>query len=276
MLYEEVMGERVLIPIVNLPSSFTKEIHSYQRNYSVTMLMNDDENPKVISCSGTLARIGDHKGIITARHVWDEAKDHQFLLTLVGKGNYAFEIKYLTPAIPTREAVLKEYDNVRVPDICFLKIPNKYASDLEAKGKVFLNIDKRINDRSYLPNMEHGYWTVFGNPNEWLNPDEKYVSSFVYGTEVARSFEFCEWDYFVMSINTPENPDIPKDFSGMSGGGIWWTPWGCDENQEVFNFEAPSLAGVSFYQTGKKNRTILGHGPKSIYKYLYENVLGTI
>ena len=270
------MEKRLLTPISKLPSSFTKEIHNHQRNFSVTMLINDDENPQVIPCSGTLAQVGDHKGIITARHVWDEAKDHQFLLTLVGRGNYAFEIKYLVPAIPAPVKVLKEFDDVRVPDIGFVKIPNKYASDLEAKGKVFLNIDKRIKDRSYLPNVDHGYWTIFGNPNEWLKTDEKQVSSFIYGTEVSRCFEDNEWDYFVMSLDTPANPDIPKDFSGMSGGGIWWTPWGCDESQEIFSFEAPSLAGVSFFQTGKSNRTLLCHGPKSIYELLYEHVLSTI
>lgn len=270
------MEKRQLIPISKLPSSFTKEIHSHQRNFSVTMLITDDGAPQVVPCSGTLAQIGDHKGIITARHVWDEAKDHQFLLTLIGRGNYAFEIKYLVPAIPDSVTVLREFDDVRVPDIAFVKIPDKYASDLEAKGKVFLNIDKRIKDRSYLPDAEHGYWTIFGNPDEWLETDEKKVSSFVYGTGVSRRFEKSKWDYFVMNIDTPANPDIPKDFSGMSGGGIWWTPWGCDEKQERFSFEAPSLAGVSFFQTGPRDRMLLGHGPKSIYKLLYQHVLSTI
>ena len=267
------MENLVSIPIRNLPSNFTKGIHTHQRNYSVTMLINDNENSEVIPCSGTLAKIGDHIGIITAGHVWDEAKKHQFLLILVGQGNYAFETKYIIPAMPPYASVLNEYDDVRVPDICFLKLPNKYSSDLEAKGKVFLNINKRNKEKSYVPDTKHGYWTVFGNPNEWLNTDEKKVSSLIYGTGVKKCFEINDWDYFVMSLNTPENPEIPKDFSGMSGGGIWWTSWSCDEKQKMFRFKSPSLAGVSFFQTRESNRVILGHGPKSIYELLYKYVL---
>jgi len=241
--------------ISGLPHSFTKEIHDHQRNFSVTMLMHDDDCPQVIPCSGTLAQINGFNGVITARHVWEEARKHEFLLTLVGRDNYTFETKYLTPAIPQATGDLKEF-RVRVPDIGFVRLPDKYASDLEAKGKAFFNLDKRVAAKSYLPDMAEGYWTIFGNPDELLDVKRKKVSSFVYGTGVSKQFEEAGWDYFVMNLDIPANLDIPKDFSGMSGGGIWWTRWACDEKFEKFVVanlsEDTKVAGVSFFQTGSQ------------------------
>ncbi len=243
------------------------------------MLMYDDGATEVIPCSGTLAQINGYKGIITARHVWDKAKKHQFLLTLIGRGNYAFDTRYLTPMIPEAVGMLREFE-VSVPDIAFIRLSEKDASDLEASGKTFFNIDKRINSKSYSIDTNQGYWTVFGNPNEWLETGEKKVSSFVYGTGMSKQFEEGGWDYYVMNLDIAANPDIPTDFSGMSGGGIWWTRWSCDEGLENFVVENPSrdiiLVGVSFFQTSPHDRTLLGHGPKSIYELLHRHVTSTI
>ena len=274
-----MMEKRHKVLISNLPSQFTKGIHDCQRNFSVTMLMHDDDSIRPIPCSGTLAQISNFKGIISARHVWDEAKKHEFLLALVGQGNYAFETKYLDPVIPEAVGVLKEF-GVHVPDLCFIKLPPKYTCDLEAKGKVFFNVDKRIKAKSFMPDMTQGYWTVFGNPDAWLETEKKQVPSFIYGTGLSKQFEEAGWDYFVMNLDIPANPDIPTDFSGMSGGGIWWTRWGCDKNQKRFVVANPSqdiiVAGVSFFQTGSHNRMLIGHGPNSIYELLYQYVHRTI
>jgi hypothetical protein len=267
------------VPINKLPFSFRKEIHDHQRAYSITMLMNDEKDSKVVPCSGTLAQINGYKGIITARHVWDEARKHEFLLTLVGRGNYAFDTRFLTASTPKVAAVLREFD-VAVPDIAFIRLSEKHSSDLEASGKAFFNIDKRINAKSYLIDTNQGYWTIFGNPNEWLDIGEKSVSSFIYGTGISKQFEEGGWDYFVMRLDIDANSDIPRDFSGMSGGGIWWTRWCCDERLERFvvenRFEDIIVAGVSFFQTNIHERRLIGHGPKSIYELLYQHVSNTI
>ena len=257
-----------------LPSSFTKEIHDLQRNYSVTMLMHDDEDINVIPCSGTLAQIGRHKGIITARHVWDEAKKHEFLLTLIGQGNYAFETKYLEPVIPATIGKLHEF-KVDVPDIAFIKLPAHYVSNLEASGKVFFNIDKRITDKSYHVDIKQGYWTIFGNLNERLEIDKKKVSSFVYGTGISRQFDEDGWDYYIIDLDIEENSDIPKDYSGMSGGGIWRAKFHCDEMKEKFEIDNIIFMGVNFFQTSINRRKLIGHGSKSIYELLYQHVINT-
>ncbi|MCF8082244.1 MAG: hypothetical protein K9M96_04060 [Deltaproteobacteria bacterium] len=273
------MERRHSVFVGKLPHSFTKEIHDRQRNFSATMLINDDDSIGAVPWSATLAQIKGCKGVITARHAWEEARKHEFLLTLVGRGNYAFETKYLTPSVPEPIGVLNGFD-VHVPDIGFIRLPESYATDLEAKGKAFFNLDKRLIAKSYFPDMTEGYWTVFGNPNEWLETDKKKVSSFVYGTGVSKQFEESGWDYCVMNLDIPSNPEIPRDLSGLSGGGIWWTRWGCDETLERFvvanPFEDMILAGVSFFQTGSQKRLLLGHGPKSIYEQLYQHVLKTL
>jgi len=97
---------------------------------------------------------------------------------------------------------------------------------------------------------------------------------------ISKRFEEDGWDYFVMNLDVSANPDIPKDFSGMSGGGIWWTRWSCDERFRRFVVENPFediiLAGVSFFQTNPRDRRLLGHGSKSIYELLYQHVTSAI
>lgn len=265
--------------ISNLPLSFTKKIHDHQRMYSVTMLMHDEGATTVIPCSGTLAQINKRKGIITARHVWDEVKKHDFLLTLVGEGNYAFETRYLMPVIPDPIGILSEF-NVTVPDIAFIVIPERHVSHLEASGKVFFSIDIRIDVNSCPIDTKQGYWAVFANPSEWLDIDNRTVASFVYGTVLSKLIDADGWDYLVMNLDIEANPEIPRDFSGMSGGGIWWTRFSCDERLENFSVENPTedimIAGVSFCQTHIRERRIIGHGPKSIYELLYKHVKQSI
>ena len=261
------------IPIPHLPKDFTQQIHDHIRLYSVTMLISDEDDSEVIPCSGTLSKVARYDGIITARHVWEEAKNHKYLLVLVGKGPYAIETKFLDALVPPVRGVMPD-TNVSVPDIAFMKFPSIHSSKIEAFGKTFYSLDKRIDDQSFKLYQDQGYWTLFGNPMEWLNPEGRKVSSFVYGTGIDKKLEIAGWDYFVMDLNIEENPDIPGNCAGMSGGGIWRTCFFMDNNLEHFRVENVHkdivFSGVSFYQTGKKGRQIIGHGPKSIYECLYE------
>ena len=78
-----------------------------------------------------------------------------------------------------------------------------------------------------------------------------------------------------VDLDIEENSDIPKDYSGMSGGGIWRAKFHCDEMKEKFEIDNIIFMGVNFFQTSINRRKLIGHGSKSIYELLYQHVINT-
>ena len=118
-----------------------------------------------------------------------------------------------------------------------------------------------------------GYFALFGTPEEWIDYQQQSVPSLIYSTFVSEYFEHEGWDYQIMGISLDENPEIPKDFSGVSGGGIWKIKFLVDDDKTKFAVKNPiediALVGVNFNQTDLNGRQIIGHGPESIYRGLY-------
>jgi hypothetical protein len=263
-------------PITGLPKEFRTQIHDHIRMYSVTMLMaENEESDDVIPCSGTLCLLGPQAGIVTARHVWEEAKEHRCLLIMTNRGPLSIETVCLAPFVPEPTETIPDID-AAVPDIAFLKFDNSIKSKIEALNKVFYSVEKRIDQLSSYLDKHIGYWTVFGNPIALMRNKERKVSSFIYGTGIRNTIEMNGWDYVTIDLNIPENPDIPKEFSGVSGGGVWRTMWGFDPKQEIYFIsnmsEDCSFSGVCFYQTAGDQSQLVAHGPISIYKKLFEFV----
>ena len=103
-----------------------------------------------------------------------------------------------------------------------------------------------------------GYFALFGAPEVWMDSQKKSVPSFIYNTYISDYFEHEGCDYQVMGINLDENPEIPKDFGGVSGGGIWKIRFLISEDKKKFAIKNPiqdiALVGVNFNQTDLKGR----------------------
>jgi len=266
------MNQSIAVPIRNLPEKFTKSIHDHMRLYSVTMLMAENiEDVTVIPCSGTLCSYDSKAGIVTARHVWEEARKHKSLIVMTDRGPLALKTEKLVPAVPQPRSVLAN-TAARIPDIAFLYLDPKQKSEIEGLGKVFYSIAKRANSPHLDVQTAAGYWTIIGNPKALLNVEERAVPSFIYGTEVAHFCQEDDWDYLLVNLNIPENPGIPKNFGGVSGGGVWRTMWGVDSDQTCFRvsnlIDDCLLVEMSFYQTGGDGSQLIAHGPNSIYNRL--------
>jgi len=267
------MNETVEIYIRDLPEQLTQDVNTHIRLFAVTMLITDNEDTPVIPCAGTLSTIKEHKGILTARHVWEEMKNHKNLLIMLGKVPHIVEVDVLNSVVPPIQS-RNEKISTDIPDLAFILLPEPSISHLEAISKAFYSIDKRLNKE----NMEFfknklGYFTLFGTPEEWIDYQKQSVPSFIYSTYISEYFEHEGWDYQIMGINLDENPEIPKNFCGVSGGGIWKIKFFADVDKTNFAVENPiediALVGVNFNQTDLKVRQIIGHGPESIYKVLY-------
>jgi len=84
-----------------------------------------------------------------------------------------------------------------------------------------------------------------------------------------------EFDFVRLRV-TAGDYGFPKNYGGVSGGGIWLLPITMDPDvgPSSINFDAPFFAGVAFHQSGLTGRirVITGHGPNSIYTMLMQRL----
>ena len=268
------------IQISQLPKEMLIDIRARIRLYSAAMLCYDSEDIEVVPCSGTLCKIGNSYGIITARHVWDNPnpqgdpgiKHHKNLKICVGNGVYDLDTKWLSAICPeTRGKKLK----AAIPDITFLRIPTEICSKFEAFNKIFYSIDNSIQRfQNELYNLD-GVWFTFGNPKERINVEKAEAASVTYVTDLRDKYQESKWDYISLNV-VAEEGEMPANVAGMSGGGMWRAKFSMREDLKEFKLNAVLFSGVNFYQTefGKEYQ-ILGHGPMSIYRNLYNLVTGS-
>jgi len=267
------MDDLVGMNIRDLPQQLTKEVNTYIRLFAVTMLIADNEESGEIPCSGTLVSIKGAKGVLTARHVWEEIAKHKYLLIMLGRVPHVIEVTFLkamTAPIQSRS----ENISTDIPDLAFVKLPGPSINHVEAISKAFFSIDKRLDQQSmeFIRNPV-GYYALFGAPAELVDHQRKSIRSFAYSTYLSEYFQYEGWDYQIMGLDLDKNPEIPKDFVGMSGGGVWKIKFFLSEDKTRFaveNFTRDiTLVGVNFNQTDLPGRQLIGHGPDSIYKRLY-------
>jgi hypothetical protein len=271
----------ITFQISQLPEKMLIEIREQIRRYSVAMLCYDSDDIEVVPCSGTLCKIGNNYGIITARHVWDNPnpqgdpgiKNHKKLKICVGKGAYDLDTKWLYPIFP--ETIGKKL-NAAIPDIAFLRMPSEIYSKFEAFNKLFYSIDNSIQRfQDDLYNLDDGVWVTFGNPKERINVEKAEAASTTYVTDLSNNYEEGKWDYISLNV-VAEEGEMPTNVAGMSGGGMWRAKFSMRDDLKEFKLHAVLFSGVNFYQTeyGKKYQ-IIGHGPMSIYRNLYDLVTGS-
>jgi hypothetical protein len=271
------------IHISQLPEEKLKDIRERIGFHSVAMICYDSDDFKVVPCSGTLCRIGNRFGIITARHVWDNPnpegdlgiKHHKKLKICLGAGAYDLDTKWLSAISPeTTGNKLK----AAIPDIALVQIPSELSSSFESVNKFFYSIDHYIlRFRDELHNRDD-VWFTSGSPKERININiekaEAQAPSVTYPATLIEKYEEGQWDYVSLDV-IAEQGKMPEETAGMSGGGIWRAKLSITEDLKEPEIHAVLLSGVNFYQSqfGKQYQ-ILGHGPISIYGNLYNLVAG--
>lgn len=237
------------------------------------MLISDSEDTGAIPCSGTLISVKGQKGILTARHVCEEIFKHKFLLIMIGRIPHVVEVdnlRYIKSEVQTKCDKISS----SIPDLAFVRLPDPSINHLEATSKVFFSIDKRL-DKEYMEFAANkvGYFVLFGAPDKLVDNQKRKIISFCYSTYISEYFEYDGWDYQIMGLDLDSNPEIPDNFVGMSGGGIWKIKFFVSEDKTKFTVENPTrdiiIVGVNFNQTDLPGRQIIGHAPKSIYQALF-------
>lgn len=232
--------------------------------------------------SGTLIRIENTFGILTAYHVVDSKRLSSW--TDIG---FAFFEGVHSPKVPRRylqiiKVAIPEEDS-RGPDLAVMIVPEDVLGWMKAK-KLFWNISpKRLEDP--LTNLEssNGLWCVCGFVAEYTKEEGpkcgyanvKRFTGVTGCSGIERAWNDGQHDYFDLSVLYKDENELPTDFRGVSGGGLWKIPLSRNEDG-VITAQEPILAGVAFYQTaveGKK-RSIRCHGPRSIYQMVYQVMKG--
>lgn len=267
------MEDFVQINIRDIPKELTQEVNTYIRLFAVTMLLADNGDSGEIPCAGTLVSIKGHKGILTARHVWEAMVKHKYLLIMLGRVPHVLAVTLLHSIAPQVQSPNANISS-DIPDLAFVMLPDPSINHIEAISKAFFSVDKRLDERSMeFVRNPLGYFAVFGAPAELVDYQKKSIRSFAYSTYMSEYFEHEGWDYQVMGLDLEKNPEIPTDLRGMSGGGIWKIKFFVSEDKKRYSIENPTrdiaIVGVNFNQTDLPGRQIIGHGPCSIYKGLY-------
>ena len=239
---------------------------------------------KGLAGSGTLVRIDDRYGILTARHVWDSIASQSGKCVGINITDSRHRFALPRPHIHTL-VVGGEPDRlegVEIPDLAFMQILDRNAVSSISAKKSFYTIDTRRSDLlNAFPLSGVPCWLV-GAPAE-LTVDHGQIHSTEHTLEVVHAVVLVKYsssrstkghDYIALA--TPTDDGLPTDYRGVSGGGVWITPFSIDPDigLSTFTIESPILVGVAFHQSDDHNdeRIITAHGTMSIYSRLVETV----
>lgn len=259
--------------IGDLPESLQLGVKELLEPYSTTLIrLRRNVAPEDTATqigSGTLVRIGEIYGILTANHVSRElAKEDHLALILEGK-EHQFDIPpKLLDIFPIGEGSVESEG----PDLSFIRIFEPKLGTI----KMHKSFYPLLHDRSYLletpPNLKDGVWYTSGTIAELTKveqlPDGNQVTTFggyVFATGIEKAFERYDFDYYDASVMYGGRSYLPNRFQGMSGGGLWQIPITEMPDGEL-KIGNHFLSGVIFYATEREgdHQQIRCHGRKSV------------
>ena len=267
-----------VVSLRDIPPSLVDSATEIVRQYTVAFVRLDvrpDESGLV--GSGTLVKAENSYAILTAHHVVRA-------LPRVGRLGVLLEKTRLPHTIDTEGLAFLEIargtEDSAGPDLGAVVLAPSIASAIAAK-KVFHNLDSRRDETlTSPPHIRDGFWVTQGFLGErtvvFVDPDGQgstkklYNFSGVGGPE--ESVQVGDHDYFEFPVNQPDAPGTPRNWGGMSGGGLWQVPLKRDGGELVGG--TPVLAGVVFYQqpTTDTECGVRCHGRTSVYQVAYEAI----
>jgi hypothetical protein len=208
------------------------------------------------------------------QHIWGKAgvgNDARFTrLIPVGENGKLKLSWWLSPS-----GVSEEWG----PDLAFVKLPESgsFIGQLKAK-KSFCDLSNRPDWRIQLASSDNAFAAVCGfvdeetrdgEPESGFNQVKRLQGYSFFGGPTGRHVE-GGYDFIDVAGDRTTTASIPRDFGGVSGGGLWTfgviRPEGAPAGIE--DFVDLTLAGVAFYQldVSSDRPNVRCHGPKSIHK----------
>jgi len=278
--------EEFRIQLKDLPDAIVEEVRRISGDYTIPIA--SDYTPLG---SGTLARIDEWPGILTARHVI-QPDNHKLRLDQTGHpehflrtalGPFAHDLSITTNAL--RFVITPPKTVEYGPDLAFVALPPSPFLDAITARKSFLNLTKNPQERKQLALHDTGFFALCGFPavKDFAAPPELGFS-IVHGLYGYSMFTGPEsyygrdgWDYYEMPVSQEAADDFQRTFGGVSGGGVWRVDVvrSPDDQPGKEKLGSITLAGVAFYQVDdveKKHFLVRAHGPVSIYERMIDGV----
>lgn len=267
-------------PIKDIPQKVLDNVILVLKNYLValyTVLPQEQQaRPRPIG-SGTFVEIKGTHYVLTAAHVWYEAKKAEKIGLVLT--DYQSSFMVLRDGIAAEElwdGQISEWG----PDIALLKLAPSDVATIKAH-KSFLNLAKQKDALvEYPPIIEKGLWAVTGMVGAFTevqpNPNQRTVTCHIHGeafiSSVQQTYERNDIDYFDLGAKL-DLPGSPTSFVGVSGGGLWQVRLFKAKSGEISWDEKRFFRGVAFWESGIKDgyRMIRCHGPKSIFEKAWDS-----
>jgi len=228
--------------------------------------------------SGTLVELERAHYVLTAAHVWHEARGADQIGLVLTDHQSSF-------MMPRESISVEELWSGKLlewgPDMALLKLPAPVVPTISAH-KSFLNLALQKGSlASCPPTTESGLWAVTGMVGEFSevqkHPETRILEGHVHGeaffSAVQLTHEHDGYDYFDLGADL-KLPGVPSSFSGVSGGGLWDVKLSISKSNKDIRWDGKRyLRGVAFWQSeGSTDRRIIRcHGPKSIYERAWES-----
>jgi len=234
--------------------------------YAVAMLgVFDEGGAEVLRLcgSGTLVRVADRHFILTAAHVWEALQaSRQFGITVRENLDHRFLME--TQSIPAFTAEKPANWGEWGPDLAYLLLPQGYIGPIQAHQCCFYNLTEQ---RQCGPDCDHiETWMLLGAPVALGNFTRMHANFYMVGhlSRIVEHHQRGGFDYIDLQADMAL-PDVPQDFRGVSGGGLWSVRIWVSSSEDKIEW-LPSLQGVAFYQLApiEGRRTIRCHGIESI------------
>jgi hypothetical protein len=266
--------------LIAINDGLLKEVAIQLANYSVSFVEFYEHLGQEyghLCGSGTLVSIDGNNAILTAAHVLEVLQESREIGIILGSMDrpqlHRFTLSMessLIIRIPRGD--IESYG----PDLGLLCILGTQVINSINAIKSFANLSKRRNQiLSYPLAFNKGVWYLCGMIDEMTSDapreaGQKVIKKFrgiCDPGEVTNYFDRDNFDYLDFKVH--EACVIPKDYRGVSGGGLWQVIFDKDHNGKTI-IKDRILSGVAFYQSDPENdkRTIRCHGQRSIYGLL--------
>lgn len=218
-LAEKFIGGRMTYDIAD-------EILNHVTDYAVGFVQRVEGVGGKVAGSGVLVSIEGRKGILTCGHVAEvySAWSELGLIRFAARQDQRMVLKLAdthTVMIQSGEKWSRDGH-----DLAFMMLPPEIASSIGAQS-LFLNVELNRTRLHARPSSQASHFdSILGLVEEWSQP------SFVEGGRLISPVQatlhnghLVQQEDGLLIIDALEYniPDLPKNFGGMSGGGLWRT-----------------------------------------------------
>lgn len=237
----------------------------------------DGEDARLLG-SATLVTIKGRRGLLTAAHVLNVIpRTHPLGIVRFSSPNTQRLLVQFHHAL--RISIGRTNEGPQGPDLGFIELPSEAIASLEARGNIFFNMDLRRDDvlagrYEAKPHLGCIVGAIAERTTESVGPSERTKNigacnllGKIGAPRTHDGFDLVDFEPVYSKSDQP-----PSSFGGVSGGGLWRV-MGVLENGSISAVDKV-LLGVAFYQSAvvEGKRTLICHGPRSLYHELYEAV----